>query len=180
MTWNPLDWLECLARYGIIDIIFGIGIFSFLWSKLRAKTIDEIDGVEILPHFDTANSVFEIEVRNNSNENLYVYRSYFLPGYRSTIWRFPFFGTIVEWVDRFPQSTDHKNIKGQYVLSPVDKDGNPIEPAFFEPRYRLYFRIHIKEDGTIIANDLLDKHQTGKLILHLVHGDRQNILEAQL
>lgn len=186
MFQKPLDFLERLNKYGVIDILFGLGIFSYLRKRLRRRSVSSIFLVDIKPRFDQENAWFAVEVQNNSTKPLYIYRCCFKPGYLSSevVKGQPSTRFLKHWAkDKFPaiHDTENPNTEGQYVIWPVDDTGNVLSSAFLEPRDSAYYRLRLKPDSDFgHTRAILEEHQTGMLELHLIHGDEQYILERQL
>lgn len=85
-----LSILEWLARYGIIDIIFGLGVVTLIWRLIRKLfpsnydhlhvTINSGDPVSIQNVSAEYSIVFNI--RNTGHTNFYIARAYFHPKQR--------------------------------------------------------------------------------------------------
>jgi hypothetical protein len=88
-----LDSLEWLAKYGLIDIIFGIGVTGILWNFLRrrfprrceALVVDvAVSGTCQIPGSNGHVPSFTIHLRNTASgkdSNIYVARAYFRKRY---------------------------------------------------------------------------------------------------
>lgn len=79
-----LQCLEWLAKYGFIDIVFGLGIGGFIVAHFRKRPVSEIDGVEIAVQFLHTNdpniiykSKLYFTIENHSGQPLYIYRVLF-------------------------------------------------------------------------------------------------------
>jgi hypothetical protein len=125
-------------------------------------------------------------VQNHSADTLYLYRAYFKPGYRSdkTDWSKPKTAIFYHWAnDALPDiaETERQNVRGEYVMSPVDQQGQTKRSAFLEPGASAYYRIQLNPTSAIKASrQTLEQHRAGLLTLHLVHGTRPLIFETQL
>ncbi len=83
---NILDKFEWLARYGFIDIIFGLGVISFLVRLIRKAfptnyehlhiNVSMGGHVSIPPNIRVSQS-FLIHLSNAGTTNLYIARAYF-------------------------------------------------------------------------------------------------------
>jgi hypothetical protein len=81
-----LECFEWLAKYGFIDIIFGIGALSFLGALIR-KVIPSnceylhvdahIGGEVTIPRAGKLKNSYAIKMRNSGSFNIYVSRAYF-------------------------------------------------------------------------------------------------------
>src|SRR2546430_1446521 len=80
-----IDWmlgkLEWLSKYGFIDIIFGIGIFTFVAKILNKKIKSDIIGIDFMPEIIPFENQFKIAIKNHSPQPLYLYQAYIKPGY---------------------------------------------------------------------------------------------------
>jgi hypothetical protein len=85
-----LDTLEWLAKYGFVDIIFGVGILGFLSRRLREIIPSNYDHlhVNVTPGGRVGISVgmidhsLQIQLRNSGQSNCYVARAHFRPKLR--------------------------------------------------------------------------------------------------
>ncbi len=94
---NILNKLEWLARYGFIDIIFGLGVISFLVSLIK-KTFPtnyehlhvsvSLGGSVSIPPDIKVNQSFRIQLSNSGQTNFYIARAYFCANQREwwTLW----------------------------------------------------------------------------------------------
>lgn len=76
--------LELLSRYGIIDIIFGLGVTGIIYSVFRKRAVRELKGIEITTKFrydayKDYKSRLNIFIKNNSGEPFFIYRVLFRP-----------------------------------------------------------------------------------------------------
>ena len=88
---NTLGWLEWLAKYGFIEIFFGIGIIGFVARLMKKAVPSNYDHLHITvlpggavqipgdPH--VPNSV-RFVLNNAGQTNLFVARAYFRPKFR--------------------------------------------------------------------------------------------------
>ena len=81
---NILAILELLSRYGIIDIIFGLGVTGIIYSAFRRRAVKELRGIEITTKFKYDSykdykSRLNIFIKNNSGEPFFIYRILFRP-----------------------------------------------------------------------------------------------------
>ena len=81
-----LDKLECLARYGLFDIVLGLGIIGYIKRVLQQRTVREIEDVEVRLdfRFDPRPNIHHksklyIVVENCSSKPLYIYKARFHP-----------------------------------------------------------------------------------------------------
>lgn len=92
-----LDMLEWLARYGFIDILFGIGVIGFLAKLIKKALPNNYDHLHVhvssggpvsIPGAGPLNHSFSIEIRNAGQTNFYIARAFFRPKLRSwkTLW----------------------------------------------------------------------------------------------
>jgi hypothetical protein len=192
---NMIDWvlskLEWLSKYGFIDIIFGIGIFTFIAKILKKKVRSDIESVDFLPHLDLTRKEFRLGIKNQSNQPLYLYKAYIKPGYFteridkttvSNFFRTLFFKT---WkTDKFPKITSRrKTTKGLYVLQVYEKTNDLSPTLFIEPfHYKEYVLDFDDFDLKDLENadDIFDNRQFGELKLYFVHGTNSGQLELQL
>lgn len=94
---NIQDILEWSAKYGVIDIILGLGVLSFLGKLIRKAfpanyehlhiSVSLGGPVSILPNI-TAQQSFLIQLSNAGQTNLYIARAYFRARQRKwwTLW----------------------------------------------------------------------------------------------
>jgi len=195
MSWKPLEWLgnclEWLARYGLIDILLGIGIVGYFRQFLRRPIVDHIDGLEIGRKFQPSGGYFEIKLLNLSGESLYVYRSYFAPYFvepgrlllRQPLAWFKFFRRR-----KLPSvaRSESQTVRGEYVLVPLDQTGNPLKSAFIQRGDSIYYRVHLENGSAIITekqaelDQLLLRRECGTITLHCVHGTTPRVLKTRV
>jgi hypothetical protein len=80
-----LETLEWLAKYGFIDIIFGVGIFGLAWKFLRKFVHSNYShlhvslsrGDQMQIHGEDVDSSIRIDIRNSGSTNFYIARAYF-------------------------------------------------------------------------------------------------------
>ena len=81
-----LKWLETLAKYGIIDIVFGIGVIGFigrLISRAFPTNYDHlhvnvfIGGAVSIPGPGNVQNSLNITLSNSGQSNFYLARAYF-------------------------------------------------------------------------------------------------------
>jgi len=86
-----LDKLEWMARYGFIDILFGIGVFGLighLISKVLPSNYKHLHvnvspgGPVTIPRANKVPQSIEFHVRNSGPANFYIARAYFRPKQR--------------------------------------------------------------------------------------------------
>jgi len=85
-----LNTLEWLAKYGFIDIIFGLGITGILWKFLRRFVPSNYPHlhVQLLPGPTVAirgqriNTTIRVDIRSSGANNIYIARAYFRPKLR--------------------------------------------------------------------------------------------------
>lgn len=93
---NILNYLEWLAKYGFIDIFFGLGVISFIGALINKVLPSNYDNLVVEPHpggavqipnHAVANS-FQINIHNMGNVNLYIARAYLKAKQRQwwTLW----------------------------------------------------------------------------------------------
>jgi hypothetical protein len=186
-----LDILEWLARYGFIEIFFGVGILTYIKRKFQTRTKRHIDGVDILPTIPVDNDVLEIEIINNSREPLYLHHARFRPGYISskmdrtslvTMIRTSFF---TQWVnDRLPpiSGRQSRNLQGECVLSAIDPEGNERAAIFLEPGNQTGYLINLEDTGLTKRDwdSMFQDHVLGVLTFQFVHGSTNGIFQSQV
>jgi len=88
-----LEYLECLAKYGFIDIFFGIGIMTMLATYIRRIVPSKCPVLHVDPSVGDSVSIprvngllpsLKICIRNSGQTNVYIARAYFRPKRR--IW----------------------------------------------------------------------------------------------
>lgn len=85
-----LETLEWLAKYGFIDIIFGLGVVSLLWRILRKYLPSNYAqlhiNLSIGPVLNIRGEVIpttvQFNIRNSGTKNFYIARAYFRPKIR--------------------------------------------------------------------------------------------------
>jgi hypothetical protein len=186
--------LESLARYGIIDIFFGLGILAYLRRLFRRRTTQEIEGVEIMPRVSAIDGYLEIKIKNDSRAPLYLYRGTFTPGYRtsqldtSSLRSFTRTLILTSWrTDRLPRVTEpSRTTRGDYLLQVMDSQGEEAESIFLEPAQAASYALGLepvwKEDPTEIqrAEAAVEESKCGLFRVHFVHGTRSGVLEIQI
>jgi hypothetical protein len=187
-TFKPvLDWLEFLSKYGLIDIVFGIGILQIFRLAFRRTKVDKLPGIDILRGFDATGGYFEIEVSNLSSEPLYIYRSYFTP------WRFEVstaqnsYGKLMRLLfqpSKFPpiSRSQRQVVNTSYSLKPYVSSGTAKNSAFIEPQSSISYRVPIEDGVNVIAtqhqelDQMINSGRCGTIELHCVHGQTPRIL----
>jgi hypothetical protein len=119
-----LKTLETLSRYGIIEILSAIGIFTYIPRLLERKVTSDIDHVDLVPDINVNHSAFILTIKNRSREPLYLYNANLKLGYNSEsidksnfkiflltmffrIWKHNSFQNII---------SQNKTTKGLYIL----------------------------------------------------------------
>ncbi len=81
-----LDCLETLARYGIIDIVFGIGVIGFIGRLIRRAFPNNYDHLHVnasiggpvqIPGPGILQNSLNISLSNSGQSNFYLARAYF-------------------------------------------------------------------------------------------------------
>ena len=186
-----LDILESLAKYGIIEIFFGIGILTYIKKKFQTRTKRYIDGVDILPSIPVDNDVLDIEIINNSREPFYLHHARFLPGYMTSRLDRTSIGTIIRTSffmhrinDRLPPISirQDRNLDGECVLSAIDSEGNERAAIFLEPGERTGYLIHLEDTGLEKQDweSMFHDHAIGRLTFSFVHGANSGIFQSQV
>jgi hypothetical protein len=180
-----LKALEWLARHGIIDIAFGLGIGSIILSAFRRRTVREIEGVEVFaelshttdPQF-THKSKLQFYIENRSGQPLYIYRALFRPK-RSALqksssrlrispkarintrgWYLPFVASAPGEMRKLPQSLEHGERRALFITLAEDySDDN---------------------DGQQQLEDLRIKRSFGLLMIYCICGAEQRILKTRI
>lgn len=186
MDFNPLDCLEWLARYGIIDIMFGLGILGYIRRLFRRPTVEHIEGLEIRRRFRVDGGYFEIEVLNLTSQSLYIYKAYFSRRYQALSAPWSWF--VGYYKTKFPKVTasEKMNLRGEYLLVPHDQAGNRVQSVLLELRNSAFYCVHIEDGANIIANEqdrldrLISERECGTLALHCVHGTSERILRTRI
>lgn len=120
-----LQTLEWLARYGIIDIFFGVGVIGFVAHLIRKVVPSNCEHLHVdvymggpveIPRAGKLDHSFVIALRNAGQVNLYVARAYFRPKLRRW-WSL--------WLLRTPTSL--KVHPKSYRIA--DKDAFELKPA---------------------------------------------------
>lgn len=177
-----LTALETSAKYGFTDLILAAGLFGAVWRLLRPKTVKRIDGLEVLVCV-VENNQIEIEVRNLTNQTVYVYRPYLKLGHHANIndWRRPTSIIFLTWsTSQAPEihPSEPCNYEREYLLEACDAAGNPKSPAFIEQRGSLFYRLKLKQPAA--AEEILVLGKIGQLTLHLIYGREAKTLQVQL
>ncbi len=185
-----LETLETLSKYGIIDIVFGIGIFSLLAKLIRKKTFSDIENVDLLPYINMDNGTFILTIKNQSTEPLYLYQAYIEPGYymekvdKSTFKSRLITLMLKTWnTERFPRRINQtKTTKGYYILQLIQPTQGIAPTLFIEPyRYGEYkLDIGVENLYDLNFDDIFDKKQFGILKLNFVKGTKTGQLEVQI
>lgn len=183
--------LECLSKYGLIDIIFGIGIFTYIAKYLKRKTKSDIFGIDLLPHIRVDDKLFILGIKNQSNQPIYLYQAYIKPGYsieefdKTSFWTKLNSYIFMTWKnDKFPKINNQpKTTKGFYILQVREKDNNLSPTLLIGPmqygEYILEFD-ELTNDFNQYPNQIFEKKQFGVLKLQFVHGTNSGTLEMQL
>ncbi|THF51821.1 hypothetical protein E6C50_08680 [Flavobacterium supellecticarium] len=185
-----LNILEWLSKYGFIDILFGIGIFTIINKALKSKIKSSIDGADLLPYFDTDNNTFILGIKNQSSQPLYLYQAYVKPGYYIEEYDKTSFETklrslmLMKFVnDSFPKMDRPKTTDGNYVLQVQGIDRNISPTLFVEPfsykEYSLDYR-ELSHKYIDNPNEIFDNKKFGQLSLNFVHGVNSGKLILQL
>jgi hypothetical protein len=185
-----LNTLETLSKYGIIDIVFGIGIFSLLAKLVQKKTFSDIENVDLLPYIDRNNGTFMLTIKNQSTEPLYLYQAYIEPGYysekvdKSSLKSRLITLMLKTWnTERFPRRINQtKTTKGYYILQLVEPKEGIAPTLFIEPyRYGEYkLDIGFENLSNLNTDDIFDNKQFGVLRLNFVKGTKTGQLEVQI
>jgi hypothetical protein len=180
---SVLSVLETSAKYGFTDLILAAGLFGGIQRLLRPKTVKRIDGLEVLVCIAGEQSL-EIEVRNLTNDTVYIYRPYFRRGHHANIRDFknPVSLLFLTWVTTdAPEiaSSEPRNFSGEHLLRACDENGDPKSPPFAEQRGSIYYRLRLSEKAES-AESVLKSGRVGELTLHLVHGREAKTLQVQL
>ena len=86
-----LDILEWLAKYGIFDLVFGLGVISLLARFIKRVLPSNCDHLHVdvfvggpvtIPRVGNLPHSFRISLRNAGQTNLYIARAYFRPKFR--------------------------------------------------------------------------------------------------
>lgn len=183
------NFLEKMAKYGIIDILFGIGIISLLGKLLRRKKTFDIEGIDLIPGIDRTQSMFTLMIKNQSREALYLYKAYLKPGYyssdldKSSIRKMIQTLILKTWItEKFPKTSGQpKTTKGLYILQ-LQNNRQGYSPTLFIEPYR-NDRYILRLDPNSLVNytdleDLFEANQFGTLIGSFVHGTRSGQLEV--
>lgn len=181
-----LKFIENMAKYGVIDVFFGIGIIQYIRVKLKKTTVTMIDGIDIVRRFQSDGN-YEIEIKNSTNNPLYIYRVYFNPKYNKMI------GTawdwfIMSWVRDFPTISLRrgKPLNGEYMLDAYNDEGVHLTTVFLENRQKVFYRLSLENGSQIVVNEkdslhkMLDESRCGTLTLHCVHGVNQLTLSTRV
>ncbi len=186
-----LKILEWLSKYGMIDIIFGVGIFTFIANAFKSKTTSEIDSVDLLRYIDKNNNLFRLTIKNQTSEPLYLYKAYITPGYPSDIidtsslknriktW------LLIHWkTDKFPKVINQpKTLKGEYILQ-IENPNNNQSPTIFIERFGYgSYILHLDPESLSNIenpNEIFEKNQFALLRLSFVNGNKAGVLEVQL
>lgn len=96
MIETVLTKLEWLAKYGFIDIIFGVGVTGLAWRLIRRVIPNNLDGIDVNLSQGGAVTILgqrveqslTIEIGNSSGKNCYIGRAYFSATQRRwwTLW----------------------------------------------------------------------------------------------
>jgi hypothetical protein len=186
-----LKTLETLSKYGIIDIIFGVGIFTLLPKLLKRRKATDLVGVDLIPSIDNNGSCFMLMIKNQSSEPLYLYQAYIKPGYyaseldKTSLRRIFITSLVNTWkTDRFPKvSGERKTTKGLYILQLINDQNGYAPTLFIEPhRYQTY-KLDLgtaDPDQSLDFYDIFEKHQFGVFKVNFVHGTKSGQLEVQI
>lgn len=69
---NILSDLEWLSRYGFIDIIFGIGVITFLWRVIRRHWPRNLPGLQIDTRLDPPPHVTHVEIEGTRRSAIFI------------------------------------------------------------------------------------------------------------
>lgn len=181
-----LDTLEWLARYGFIDIIFGIGVISFLRRLIRRALptnyeflhVDVSPGVPgFIPDYNgkqvNVDQSFSLRISNSGRSNFYVARAYFRAKQRRWrtlwLWRTP---TQIRVHPRSARIAD----KDAFELKFPDK-----RPEYFEEYEALIRPGSLNGQMTWLALEqpveqrLIDKRRCGVLYVEYATSGRQGV-----
>lgn len=189
-----LSLLEYLARYGIFDILFGIGILGYLRRLLRRRIVKALPGIDILPRITPHEGQLEMEIRNSSREPLYLYRATFRPGYyvrfsEENLLRDRIASLFVHiWKDGelIDSSGSSMTTRGDFLLRALDQDGDEVESLLLEPRMSATYVYAFdpvpvdKKASSSRWTKLIKQGRCGGFRAHFVHGTRAGILELQI
>lgn len=183
--------LEWLSKYGLIDIIFGIGIFTYISKYLKRKTKSDIIGIDLLPTILENEKVFVLGIKNQSSQPIYLYQAYIRPGYYKEEFDKTSFSTMLKsafymtWkTDKFPVINNRpKTTKGLYILQVRENDNNFSPTLFVGPfQYGEYILEYDELNANMPEkpNEIFEKKEFGTLKLQFVHGTNWGNLEMKL
>jgi len=185
-----LKTLETLSKYGIIDIVFGIGIFSLLAKLVQKKTFSDIQNIDLLPYIDRNRGFFILTIKNQSTEPLYLYQAYIEPGYYSEkVDKSSFRSRLITlmlktWnTERFPRRINQtKTTKGYYILQLLEPREGMAPTLFIEPYHSGAYKLDIGVENldNINTDDIFENKQFGTLRLNFVKGTKTGQLEVQI
>lgn len=189
---STLKGLEWLAKYGFIDIIFGAGILTVIANAFKSKAVKNIDGIEIIPlnvlTGEAHDVTLQIEIRNLTHDPVYIFRSYFSPGYSmdmsstTTIFKDLKKFMFMQWITSespVVSSSEHRNSEGVYIITSQSSFEVEKHPPFLEYKESLNYFLRMQ----CTASELqaaLNSRKTGQLELRLVHGNQTKILKTQV
>jgi hypothetical protein len=180
---NVLDVLELLARYGLIDIVFGIGVTGLLWRFLIRIIPSRYEWLEVnataggqvkIPGAGAVNQSFQIQLVNSGSTNCYVGRAYFRPKLRR--WWLLWLKRTPTRIQVHPQShrivkkdafelkfqdQEHKDIFSEFetLLRPGNVTGQTTWLALSTP----------------VQQDDIDKHHCGVLYVEYAARGKQGV-----
>lgn len=72
--------LEWLAKYGFIDIFFGLGVLGFVYKLFQRAIPRNLDELSVSVDFESRNNhLLYIQISNSGGKNIYISRAYFKP-----------------------------------------------------------------------------------------------------
>ena len=175
---NKLEWL---ARYGFIDIIFGVGVTAFLWRLLRKVIPNNNDhlhvnlapgGAMIINGARVVQSLI-ISIRNSGPKNCYIARAYFRPKQRR--WWTLFLRRSSTRLEVDPLS-DRIGSKDAFELKFSGE-----QPGYLSEYEAIVRPGHAKGVSTSLAlvrpasQSMIDERRCGTLCLEYATSERQGI-----
>jgi hypothetical protein len=180
---NVLDALEWLARYGFIDILFGVGVIALLRrllikivpSKYKWLEVNATPGGPVtIPGAGAVDQSFRIQLVNSGSTNCYVGRAYFRPKLRR--WWLLWLKRTPTRIQVHPQS--HRTVKKDaFELKFRDQEHEDIFSEFetlLRPR-------DFPGQATWLAlsmpvqQDDIDKHRCGVLYVEYAASGKQGV-----
>ena len=168
-----LDKLEWAARYGFIDIAFGLGVTGIIWRGLRRfvpRNLEHLH-IHVQPHelhvandIETYDNALGIFISNAGQHNIYIARAFFRDRYR-TIWPLTSRSELPIYPKAFRSAAhDAYEIKfgdGWYEFDCLIKPGH---------RTFTYLPLSKPPDETTIAG-----HRCGTIILEYATAGRSGV-----